>query len=74
MKLDMFEVVRLKDGNEAVVVEIYNGGEAYEAEVIIQKADIKANPPHMGKREMRTIYPSDIKTVFERVEKPFVYA
>ena len=55
-------------------MEIFNDGEAYEAEVIMQEADIEADPPHMGKREMRTIYPDDIKSVFERIEKPYVPA
>ena len=74
MKLEIYQVVRLRDGNEATILEIFNDGEAYEADVVIRQADIKADPPEHGKYELRTIYPSDIKSIFERVEMPFVTA
>lgn len=33
MKLEMFDKVRLKTGETAFVVEIYNSGEAYEMDI-----------------------------------------
>ena len=74
MKLDMFQIVRLKDGSKATIVEIYNDGEAYEADVVIRQANIKADPPEHGKYETRTIYPSEIVAIFTEVETPFVAA
>ena len=72
MKLNMYAVVRLKDGHEATILEIFNGGEAYLADVVIREANANADPIEYGKYETRTIHPSDILSVFERVEKPYV--
>ena len=74
MKLEMFQSVRLKTGQRAVIVEIYNDGEAYEADVVIRQANIKADPPEYGKYETRTIYPDEITTVFTEVETAFTAA
>lgn len=35
MKLKMYDKVKLKDGREATIVEIYKQGKAYEADILI---------------------------------------
>ena len=76
MKPEMFQPIRLKTGERAVIVEIYNDGEAYEVDVTISEAIINADPPIFGEYETRTITPSDIAAVFiiTETEKPFVTA
>ena len=74
MKLEMFQSVRLKTGQRAVIVEIYNDGEAYEMDVTISEAIITTDPPILGKYETRTIYPNEISSIFTEVEEPFVTA
>jgi len=61
MKLEMFTVVRLKTGQEATIVEIFKNGEGYMVDI----------PLNDGGYEQEVVSPSDIASVFERVEKPF---
>lgn len=35
MKIKMYDVVKLKNGKEATIVEIYEEGKAYEADILI---------------------------------------
>ena len=35
MKLKMYDKVKLKDGREATIVEIYEQGKAYEADILV---------------------------------------
>ena len=35
MKIKMFDTVRLKDGRKATIVEIYEQGKAYEADILV---------------------------------------
>lgn len=52
-KIELFDKVLLKSGETAFIVEIYKGGEAYEAD--IDKTD--------GSTETDTIWPEDIAKV-----------
>ena len=71
MKLDMFQSVKLKTGQRAVIVEIYGGGEAYEADVTIREANANADPVDCGKYETRTIYPHEIASIYTEIESPY---
>ena len=51
MKLELFDKVLLKTGETAYIVEIYNDGEAYEADIDRKNGDI----------ETETIMPTDIE-------------
>jgi uncharacterized membrane protein YkoI len=51
MKLELFDKVLLKTGEIAYIVEIYNDGEAYEADIDRKNGDI----------ETETILPTDIE-------------
>ena len=64
MKLNMFQVIRLKNGKEATIIEIFNDGEAYLVDI----------PLEDGGYNQEVIHPKDIKSIFERLEKPFVTA
>lgn len=35
MEIKMFDTVRLKDGRKAVIVEIYEQGKTYEADILV---------------------------------------
>ena len=35
MKIKMYDKVKLKDGREATIVEIYEQGKSYEADILI---------------------------------------
>lgn len=35
MKIKMYDVVKLKDGREATIIEIYEQGKAYEVDILI---------------------------------------
>lgn len=35
MKIKMYDVVKLKDGREATIVEIYEQAKAYEADILV---------------------------------------
>ncbi|MDR0819826.1 MAG: hypothetical protein LBN43_09695 [Oscillospiraceae bacterium] len=61
MKLEIFQKIRLKSGKTAHVVEIFNNGEAYLADVNISD----------GEYATETIYPEDIQSVIIEVDKPF---
>jgi len=64
VKLEMFQTVRLNTGREAVIVEIFNNGEGYVVDI----------PLENGTYDQKVIHPADIKSIFERVEKPFLAA
>jgi len=74
MKLEILQTVRLKTGEEAVILEVYNDGEAYQAEIFVTEADYTVDPPKSPKIRLDTITPSDIQSIFESVEKPFTAA
>ena len=57
MKIKMYDVVRLKDGREATIVEIYEQGKAYEADILI---DTSLEYPEY---ETETIMHEDIEKV-----------
>jgi len=61
MKLDMYQKICLKNGKKGVIIEIFNGGEAYLIDILLED----------GEYEQETIYPKDIKSYFTEVEKPF---
>ena len=60
MAIKQYDNVRLKSGKRAVVVEIWEQGASYEA-------DIEVFP---GEFETETIKHTDIASVFVEVEKP----
>ena len=62
--IKQYQKVRLKDGKDAIIVEILGNGEAYIADIEISEGDYETD----------TIYPKDIKSVFVEVEQPFVTA
>lgn len=55
MKIEEFDRVRLCTGETASIVEVYNGGEAYEADI-----------DRDGDIETDTIWPEDIIEVLKR--------
>ena len=55
MKIEMFDKVLLKTGETAYIVEIYNQGEAYEADIDKTDGSIKTD----------TIWLQDIEYVFK---------
>ena len=61
MKLEMYQSVRLKTGERAVVIERYNDGEAYEVDIRLKD----------DRYEQRTVYPYEIASVFEEIERAF---
>lgn len=61
MALEMFDKVLLKTGEEAYIVEIYKGGEAYEAD--IDRLD--------GWTDTDTIFPDDIEKVLRKSSDVF---
>lgn len=38
MKIKMYDKVKLKDGKKAIIVEIYEQGKAYEADILIDNS------------------------------------
>ena len=64
MKLDMFQVVRLKTGEKGTIIEIFNGGEGYMVDIRLEDDSY----------EQRTVYPSEIANIFTEIEKPFAIA
>lgn len=38
MEIKMYDTVKLKDGRKATIVEIYEQGKAYEADILIDNA------------------------------------
>ena len=60
--IKQYQKVRLKDGKDAIIVEILGSGEAYIADIEISEGDYETD----------TIYPKDIKSVFVEVEQPFI--
>lgn len=59
MEIKMYDVVKLKDGREATVVEIYEHGKAYEADILVD--DTGEYPEY----ETETIRYEDIEKVME---------
>lgn len=59
MKIEEFDKVRLRTGETASIVEVYNDGEAYEADI-----------DRDGDIETDTIWPEDIVEVLRRRNKP----
>jgi len=60
-QINKHQKIRLKTGEEAVVVEILNNGKGYRVEV-------PQGDAHYSQREISC---SDIKSVFESIERPF---
>ena len=58
MKIEEFDKVRLRTGETASIVEVYNDGEAYEADI-----------DRDGDIETDTIWPEDIVEVSRRRNK-----
>ena len=59
MKIKMYDVVKLKDGREATIVEIYEQDKAYEADILVD--DTGEYPEY----ETDTIKNEDILEVIE---------
>lgn len=57
MKIKMFDIVKLKDGRKATIVEIYEQGKAYEADILVD--DTGEYPEY----ETDTIKQEEIKEV-----------
>ena len=64
MKIEMYQRVRLKSGKCGHVVEIFNDGEAYMVDVLMDNEEY----------ETETVYPKDIRSVFVETEEPFSVA
>jgi len=64
MKLNMFQVVRLKTKEKGTIVEIFNEGEGYIVDIRLEDDSY----------EQRTVYPHEITSVFEEVEREFIAA
>ena len=62
--IKQYQKIKLKDGKDAVVVEILGDGEAFIADVEISEGDY----------ETETIYPKDINSAYIEVEQPYVIA
>jgi len=60
----MFQSVKLKTGERGVIIEIFNDGEGYMVDIRLSD----------GSYDQKTVYPSDIQSIFESVEKPYVTA
>ena len=60
MKIKMFDTVILKDGREATIVEIYEQGKAYEADILVD--DTGEYPEY----ETETIRQDEIKKVIKK--------
>lgn len=59
MIIKMYDVVRLKNGKEATIVEIYEEGKAYEADILVD--DTGEYPEY----ETETIRYEDIQEIIE---------
>lgn len=59
MKIKLFDVVKLKDGREATIVEIYKQGEAYEVDILVD------NTGEYPEYETETIKHEDIERIIE---------
>lgn len=57
MKIKMYDSVKLKDGREATIVEIYEQGKAYEADILTD------NTGEYPEYETETIKYEDIEEV-----------
>lgn len=60
--IKQYDQVKLKSGKHAVIVEIYEQGIAYEADIEVA----------LGEYETETIKHTDIESVFVEVERPLV--
>ena len=59
-----YQKVRLKNGRDAVIVEILGDGEAYIVDTELSEGDYVTE----------TIYPKEIRSVYVEVEQPFATA
>ena len=59
MEIKMYDVVKLKDGRKATIVEIYEQGKAYEADILLD--DTGEYPEY----ETETIKQEDIAEIVE---------
>lgn len=59
MQIKIFDVVKLKDGREATIVEIYKQGKAYEVEILVD------NTGEYPKYETETIKHEDIEKIID---------
>jgi hypothetical protein len=64
VKLDLYQKIRLKSGKVGHIIEIFNDGEAYMVDILMED----------GEYEQETIYPKDIKSIVVEVEEPFSIA
>ena len=64
MKLEVFQKIRLQNGQTGHIVEIFNEGEAYMVDIGLVD----------GEYEQKTIQPCDIMSVIVEVEEPYVAA
>lgn len=60
MKIKMFDKIKLKDGRKATIVEIYEQGKAYEADILID------NTGEYPEYETETIKQDEIKEVIKK--------
>ena len=60
--MEMYQKIKLKSGEYAHIVEIYENGVAYEADIYDKNGKIKTD----------TIKHSDIAFIIEEVEKPII--
>jgi len=74
MILEMYQKVRLENGKTARIVEIFNNGEAYMVDVLIDEGNLAANPPIYPEYETETICPKDIKSIIVEIDEPFITA
>ena len=59
MEIKMYDKVKLKDGREATIVEIYEQGKAYEADILV---DDKGDYPEY---ETETIKHEEIEEIIK---------
>jgi hypothetical protein len=62
VKLEMFQKIRLTNGNVGHVIEVFNDGEAYMIDIMTDD----------GEYEQNTVYPKDIRSVVVEVDEPFI--
>jgi len=60
----MYQSVRLRTGERAVIIEIYNDGEAYEVDIRLEDESY----------EQRTVQPHEIIGIFEEIEREYAVA
>ena len=64
MKLEQYQKICLKDGRIGHITEIFNDGEAYLLDILMND----------GEYEQETITPADIASIVVEIKQPFVTA